>query len=163
MIDTSKGISDDFSSAIVMLQIWKGKWYRSYIWTRSIHRKLCIPGLLSFQVEGHGYYLQSCEPSQMRLFISIQFMQESTFHWLWSAWSTCLYYFLDGRKNRERRGSSSYDSQRGIVITFFECLSNKITTVISLKMYKKPLAFRKVMFNFHFLQRQISVQRSRRR
>lgn len=56
----------------------------------------------------------------------------------WRHSLTGLCYFLDSRKKGERRGSSSSDSQKGNVITFFECLSNQITIVISLKMYKNP-------------------------
>ena len=109
------------------------------------------------------YCLQSCEVSQMWLFISIQPILEPKFHWLWIAWSICLYLFLDSRKTGERRGStgvsaniwfslwnSSYDSQSGTVITFLECVNNKTTLVIRLKMYKKALTFRKVNVQVSF-------------
>lgn len=133
----------------------------------TLHRKLWSPGLLNFRVEGRDHCTLlspvSWGLSDVTFYKHPADAKKTKFKWLQSAWRTCLYLFLDSGKTGERRGSTgvsanicfslwndSYDSQRGIVITFLECINNKTTPVISLKMYKKALAFRKVNVQVSF-------------
>lgn len=57
LLDTSRGISDGSSSAIVMHRFEKrdGMETTSELGASILHRKLCIPRFLSFQVEGQGH------------------------------------------------------------------------------------------------------------